>query len=189
MIYRAYGKRFFDIFFSMWAIILLLPLFIVVSTLIKYYDSWPVIFRQRRVGRNGELFIFYKFRSMPINTGDIPSDKIVKFKIGRIGQIIRRTSIDEIPQLFNILRGDMSFVGPRPPIAIQTELIEARRSNGALACRPGLTGLAQINSFDGMSTSQKADLDGVYTRSITFLSDMKIILGTFIYILKPPPKY
>lgn len=189
MIYRAFGKRVFDIFFSLLALLLLSPLLVVVALLIKVFDPGPVIFRQNRVGRNGESFVFYKFRSMPVNTGDIPSDKIGAVRIGAVGRFIRRTSIDELPQLLNILKGDMSIVGPRPPITSQTELIGLRRSNGALLCRPGLTGLAQIRSFDGMTVPQKAEFDGMYARSISFLGDIKIVLGTFTYLLKPPPVY
>lgn len=189
MIYRAFGKRVFDVFFSLLALVLLSPLLLVVSLLIRVFDPGPVIFRQNRIGRNGETFAFYKFRSMPVNTGDIPSDKIGAVRIGPVGRFIRRTSIDELPQLFNILRGDMSIVGPRPPIASQVELIGLRRSNGALLCRPGLTGLAQISSFDGMTVPQKAEFDGIYARSITLLGDVKIVLGTLTYLLKPPPVY
>jgi O-antigen biosynthesis protein WbqP len=189
MIYRVFFKRDLDIFFSLAAMLLLSPLLLIVALLIKVFDPGPVIFRQKRVGINGEPFVFYKFRSMPVNTVDIPSDKIGALKIRRVGRFIRRTSIDELPQLFNILRGDMSIVGPRPPIASQIELIGLRRSNGALLCRPGLTGLAQIRSFDGMTVLQKAEIDGVYARSITLLGDIKIILGTFTYLVKPPPVY
>jgi O-antigen biosynthesis protein WbqP len=189
VIYPTFGKRAFDIFFSLAALLILSPLLLIVALLIKVFDSGPVIFRQRRIGRHGEPFIFYKFRSMPVNTGDIPSDKIRDIEIGRVGRFIRRTSMDELPQLFNILRGDMSIVGPRPSIASQRELIEARRSNGALLCRPGLTGLTQIRSFDGMTVSQKAESDAAYARSITLFGDVKIILGTFSYLLKPPPVY
>jgi O-antigen biosynthesis protein WbqP len=189
MIYRTFGKRALDIVISMVALMFLWPILLLVAFLIKIFDPGPVIFRQNRVGRNGELFVFYKFRSMPLNTGDIPSDSIGVVEVGLIGKFIRRTSIDEFPQLFNILRGDMSVVGPRPPIPRQIELIEARRANGALLCRPGLTGLAQIKSFNGMTVFQKADFDGAYARSVTFLGDIKIILGTFTYLLKPPPVY
>ncbi|WP_445767928.1 sugar transferase [Rheinheimera sp.] len=189
MIYRAFGKRVLDIFVSLAALMLLSPLLLIAALLIKVFDPGPVIFCQNRIGRNGEPFVFYKFRSMPVNTGDIPSDRIGAVKIRPVGRFIRRTSIDELPQLFNILRGDMSIVGPRPPITSQIELIETRRANGALLCRPGLTGLAQICSFDGMTVSQKAAFDGTYARSVTFLGDVKIILGTFTYLLKPPPVY
>jgi O-antigen biosynthesis protein WbqP len=189
MIYRAFGKRVFDIFFSLAALTILSPLLMMVAFVIGAFDGRPVIFQQKRVGRNRELFTLYKFRSMPGSIGDIPSDKVGEVKISRVGQFIRRTNIDELPQFFNVLRGDMSIVGPRPPIACQVDLIEARAENGALSCRPGVTGLAQIRSFDGMTVSHKATLDGNYARSITLISDLKIILSTFSYLLRPPPIY
>ena len=110
-------------------------------------------------------------------------------RVTRVGRLIRRTNVDELPQLVNILRGDMSIVGPRPPITSQSDLIELRRANGALNCRPGLTGWAQINAFDGMSVVRKAELDGDYAARISLRRDIVIILRTFGYLLKPPPKY
>ena len=187
--YLGFGKRFFDIIFSLLAVIFLLPLLFLVSILIKIFDPGPVFFKQKRIGLLGESFDFYKFRSMPVNTGDIPSDQLGKIKFTWVGRFIRRTNIDELPQLFNILKGDMSIVGPRPPIGSQRELIELRHQSGALNCRPGLTGLAQISSFDGMKVPEKAALDARYANSISFHLDISIILKTFIYILRPPPVY
>ena len=187
--YRSYGKRLFDILTSLAAAFVLSPVLIIVALLIKFFDPGPLIFRQKRVGRNGKIFEFYKFRSMPINTGDIPSDQVGKIRLTWIGQLIRRTNIDELPQLFNILIGDMSVVGPRPPIISQLELVNHRKENGSILCRPGLTGLAQISSFDGMSVSQKAALDGQYAQSISLKNDILIIFKTFGYLLKPPPVY
>lgn len=187
--YRSYGKRLFDILTSLAATFVLSPVLIIVALLIKFFDPGQFIFRQKRVGRNGEIFEFYKFRSMPTNTGDIPSDQVGKIKLTWIGQFIRRTNIDELPQLFNILIGDMSVVGPRPPIISQLELVNHRKENGSILCRPGLTGLAQISSFDGMSVPQKAALDGQYAQSISFKNDLLIIFKTFSYLLKPPPVY
>ena len=189
MIYQAFGKRVMDILVSLSALIIFSPILLMIYFLIKIFDPGPAIFRQTRLGRNDESFILYKFRSMPVNTENIASDKISAVKIGSVGKFIRRTNIDELPQLFNILCGDMSLVGPRPPILSQAELIEARRANGALMCRPGLTGLAQIYSFDGMTVGQKAEYDGIYVNSVTFFGDIKIIFGTFSYLLKPPPIY
>ncbi len=187
--YFLFGKRLFDIFFSLMALLLLMPVMLLVALLIKLFDPGPVIFKQHRVGRCGIIFAIYKFRSMPVNTENVPSNRVVAVKIGPIGKFIRRTNIDELPQLLNILKGDMSIVGPRPPLPSQIELIEARRKNGALNCRPGLTGLAQVNSFDGMTTLQKAEFDGEYAISLGLVGDLKIILGTFTYLLKPPPVY
>jgi len=187
--YLNFYKRLFDIALSLVALVLLFPLMVVVAMLIKLFDYGPVIFSQIRVGRDGGSFNIYKFRSMPVKTGDIPSNQIGTLKLTWLGWIIRRTNIDELPQLYNILLGDMSFVGPRPSIISQTELVELRLQNGALRCRPGLTGLAQVSSFNDMTSAQKAALDGAYSQSITFLGDLKIILRTFGYLFTPPPVY
>lgn len=187
--YLSIGKRLLDILASLIATIFLMPLLLVVALLIKVFDPGPVIFRQKRIGQKGNVFEFYKFRSMPINTGDIPSDQVGRIKLTWIGHLIRRTNIDELPQLFNILIGDMSVVGPRPPILSQHELINYRKINGSILCRPGLTGLAQISSFDGMSVYEKSMFDGQYASSISFGNDIFIIIKTFGYLLKPPPVY
>ena len=187
--YKNWGKRLLDILAATFAVIALIPLTLLIVLLIKVFDPGPVIFRQQRIGCNGKPFTFFKFRSMPVNTGDMPSDQVGQIKLSWVGRLIRRTNLDELPQLFNILRGDMSIVGPRPPIPSQTELLEARASNGGDACRPGLTGLAQISSFDGMSVQQKAKFDGAYAANITLGNDVLIIFKTFGYLLKPPPVY
>jgi O-antigen biosynthesis protein WbqP len=187
--YGAFGKRIFDLVTALVALLVLSPLMLLIAILIKGIDPGPVIFRQQRVGINGRMFDFYKFRSMPVDTSDIPSDRLGEIRMSWVGRLIRRSNIDELPQLVNIVLGDMSIVGPRPPIASQTELVGLRRQNGALACRPGLTGLAQVKSFDGMSVAQKAAFDASYAQSVTLLNDLKIILNTVVYLLKPPPVY
>ena len=187
--YRLFGKRLFDTGIVFLAVILLSPVMILIAILIKIFDTGPIFFKQSRIGRNGKEFWFYKFRSMPVNTGDLPSDKIGDIKFTGIGKFIRRTNLDELPQLLNILRGDMSVVGPRPSIPSQLELLEIRKKNGSINALPGLTGLAQISSFDGMSVSEKAEFDGIYAKNISLWSDIKIILRTFGYLLKPPPVY
>ncbi|MBR9907052.1 MAG: sugar transferase [Gammaproteobacteria bacterium] len=187
--YQRFGKRFFDLFIVVSATLVLSPFMILIALLIKVFDPGPVIFKQKRIGHGGSVFDFYKFRSMPVNTGDLPSDKVGQVQLTWIGKFIRRTNLDELPQLFNVLKGDMSIVGPRPPIPAQTELTELRRENGALLCRPGLTGLAQVSSFDGMNVPEKAAFDGKYADSVSFWGDVSIILRTFVYLLKPPPVY
>jgi len=188
-VYKFFCKRIVDISIVFVATVFLSPLMLIIGLLIKLFDPGPVFFKQKRVGIDANEFWFYKFRSMPVNTGDISSDQIGGVKITWIGKLIRRTNLDELPQLFNILKGDMSVVGPRPPIVSQLELVELRRSNGSITLRPGLTGLAQIKSFDGMTVSQKAEFDGEYAENVSFIKDMKIILNTFAYLLKPPPVY
>ena len=187
--YVGFGKRLFDISLSVLAIAVIWPILILVPIMIKISDSGPVIFSQIRVGKNGNTFRFYKFRSMPVGTDDISSDKMEGVNLTWVGRLIRRTNVDELPQLFNILIGDMSVVGPRPPIPSQHELIELRRAGKVLEFRPGLTGLAQINSFDGMRPDQKAELDRQYIKKISLWLDLRIIFRTFSYLLRPPPTY
>lgn len=187
--YARFGKRLFDILVSSIALAVLLPLMLLVSIAIRLEDGGPALFRQKRVGQNGRLFVLLKFRSMPVNTSDTPSAKAGMLKVTRVGAFIRRTNIDELPQLINILRGDMSIVGPRPALPTQKELCELREKLGALHCKPGLTGLAQVHSYTGMPETEKATWDAKYSEQITFVGDLVIIFRTFGYLLKPPPVY
>jgi O-antigen biosynthesis protein WbqP len=187
--YALFGKRVFDFMASLAALLCLLPIMLLIAVAIRLGDRGPALFRQKRVGRNGHIFTLLKFRSMPICTADVPSDQAGVLVTTPVGRFIRRTNLDELPQLINILRGEMSVVGPRPALPKQSELIEARISNGAIACRPGLTGLAQINAYDGMSSIQKSNWDGRYAARVTIVNDIGIILSTFRYLLKPPPVY
>lgn len=187
--YTYNGKRLLDVLIVFLATIAMLPVLLILVVLIFFFDPGPIIFKQKRIGVDGNLFDFYKFRTMPVGTGDLPSDEVGKVKITWIGKIIRRSNLDEFPQLFNILKGDMSIVGPRPPIPSQDELVVLRRENGSIHCRPGLTGLAQISSFDGMTVQRKVMFDGQYAKKVTFFNDISIILRTFLYLLKPPPVY
>ena len=135
------------------------------------------------------MFIIYKFRSLPINIKNLPSTKIKKIKINFIGRVIRRTNIDELPQLYNILLGDMSLVGPRPCLMNQKKLMKFRDRKKIFNFKPGLTGLAQIFSYDGMSIQKKVSYDSMYVKKITLLNDLYIIFRTFFYLLKKPPLY
>jgi len=162
---------------------------LVIGFIIKLADPGPILFVSQRTGREGHIFDFYKFRSMPTTTDVVASDQIGEIKITWFGRFIRRSNLDELPQLWNILKGDMSIIGPRPSLTSQTELIGLRKENGALSCRPGLTGLAQVNSYDGMAFDVKAKFDAKYADNVTFLGDLKIFLKTFLYLAKPPPVY
>lgn len=187
--YARIGKRSLDIFAAAGGLVVLSPLLLLIALGVRLGSPGPAIFKQVRVGREGRPFEFFKFRTMPLDTGDVPSDQLGEVRIGPLGRVLRRTNLDELPQLFNVLKGDMSLVGPRPPIPSQRELIDRRKQNGALAARPGLTGLAQVNSFDGMPTARKADLDGQYAGRITLAGDLHILARTLTYLLRPPPKY
>jgi len=140
-------------------------------------------------GKDGALFTMLKFRSMSVATPHIPSAQAAAVHITPFGRIIRRTSIDELPQIFNILRGDMSIVGPRPPLPAQTELCELRTQSGAIRCAPGLTGLAQINAYDGMPEREVAVWDQRYAQKITLLRDIGIVLEPFHISASIRPRY
>jgi O-antigen biosynthesis protein WbqP len=182
-------KRLVDIILSLILLVCLSPIFLIIAFIIRLQDSGPSIFSQGRIGKNGIVFRFYKFRSMPLSTPNVESIDTKQLQITPFGKFIRRTNLDEIPQFYNVLNGDMSFIGPRPPIPSQTELIELRRMNGALKLSPGLTGWAQVNSFNGMSVSEKAKFDGEYASKISFGFEVLILLKTILYFTKKPPTY
>lgn len=187
--YRSFFKRGLDVVGASMLLLLLAPLMLVVAVAVMVCDSGPALFRQHRVGRGGKLFTLWKFRSMPVATPDVPSAHAGALQTTAVGRIIRRTNIDELPQLLNIVVGDMSLVGPRPALPSQSELLAMRRERGVLAVRPGLTGLAQVCSYDGMPEAEKVRLEHDYVRSITLLGDVGILLRTVLYMLKPPPAY
>jgi len=188
-VYRAFFKRLLDVILSGAAILLLSPVMLVTALLIRLEDGGPALFRQERAGQGGQPFRLMKFRSMPINTPNVPSSQAGTIRVTRIGKFIRRANIDELPQLLTIFQGRMSLVGPRPALPSQTRLLELRAANGATAVKPGLTGLAQVNSYDGMPEEEKARWDGEYARRVTFLGDLSIILRTFGYLARRPPTY
>jgi O-antigen biosynthesis protein WbqP len=187
--YRRFLKRFIDTFCSVVILITLSPVLLLVAIAIFLQDRGPVFFVHKRIGVNGIPFNFFKFRSMPVNTPVVESKDIQQIKVTPFGKFIRRTSIDELPQLFNILSGDMSLVGPRPSLPSQHRLMELRRKNGSLALKPGLTGWAQVNSYDFMPEEIKAEFDGIYAKRISLLQDAKIVLRTLTYLTRKPPIY
>lgn len=188
-LYARKLKRGFDVFLAAWAVLALAPLLGAVACAIVAEDGFPVFFRQSRIGQDDRRFMFLKFRSMAEGTSEMPSADATTLQVTRVGRVIRRLSIDELPQLFNILRGEMSVVGPRPAIPAQEELCELRRQSGAIHCRPGLTGLAQVNSYDGMPEGEKGAWDAKYAREVSVLLDGAIILRTIGYLFRRPPTY
>jgi lipopolysaccharide/colanic/teichoic acid biosynthesis glycosyltransferase len=188
-IYRRLGKRFLDLAISAPALTVLSPFMLLISLVIRAEDGGPILFRQKRVGAEEIPFTIYKFRSMPVDSAELPSRVAGSLRITRTGAIIRRLNVDELPQLINIVKGDMSVVGPRPALPTQHDLLRLRKECNAMGQRPGLTGLAQINSYDGMDEVNKAFFDSVYCQSITFVTDLRIIIKTFKYLTKRPPTY
>lgn len=182
-----YLKRPLDFLISLIALVILSPIFLIIAVWIKLNSKGPVFFRQKRVGKNKELFEIYKFRSMRTDTpSDMPTHLLndPEAFITSSGKFLRKTSLDELPQLINILKGDMAIIGPRPALWNQYDLIEERDKYGANDVRPGLTGWAQINGRDELEIPIKAKLDGDYVQNISFLFDLKCFFGTIISVLK-----
>jgi O-antigen biosynthesis protein WbqP len=176
-----------DIIISTFGIILLAIPMLIVGILIKIDDPGPAIFKQKRTGLYKKTFLLYKFRSMKISTPhDIPTHLLENPRqyILRIGYFIRKYSIDELPQLYNVWLGSMSFIGPRPALWNQDDLIAERDKYGVNFVKPGITGWAQINGRDVLSISYKARYDGEYVKNLSFLFDCKCFFGTIIRVLK-----
>jgi O-antigen biosynthesis protein WbqP len=179
-------KRFFDFILSILLIILLFIPIIMISILIRLDSKGPILFWSKRIGKNDMVFSMPKFRSMKINTPIIATDLMTNpdFYLSSIGRFLRRYSIDEIPQIFSIVKGDMSFVGPRPALFNQNILIEKRKIAGVNQLTPGITGWAQVNGRDNISDTKKVELDTEYLINQSFLLDLKIIFKTFVLVLK-----
>lgn len=184
--YNRVVKRGIDILLAAVILIGLSPLLLLLVLAIKLDSRGPVLFSQQRVGVNKGIFPIYKFRTMRIDTPhDVPTHMLENPNqyITRVGRFLRATSLDELPQLWNILVGQMSFVGPRPALWNQEDLIAQRDQYRANAVRPGLTGWAQINGRDELEIPVKARLDGEYVAQLSFRFDLKCFFGTFIYVL------
>nr|WP_306469047.1 sugar transferase [Enterococcus faecalis] len=186
-VYKDGLKRGIDLLLSLAGIIVLSPILLILCLAIRIDSKGPVIFKQKRVGKNKTHFYIYKFRTMKVDTPkETPTHLLSNpdFFITRVGKFLRKTSLDELPQLFNILKGDMAVIGPRPALWNQYDLIEERDKYHANDIRPGLTGLAQISGRDELEIEYKARLDGQYTSNITPLMDLKCFFGTIISVFK-----
>ena len=185
--YRKYGKRLLDILLSGCGIVVLSPVYLLVALAIVLDDPGPVFFRQKRVGIHKTHFQILKFRTMRMCTPhDVPTHLLddPDQYITRVGRFLRKTSLDELPQIFQIFTGKMAVIGPRPALWNQYDLIEQRDLYGANDVRPGLTGWAQINGRDELPIEVKARLDGEYVRNLSFLFDCKCFLGSITAVLK-----
>src|SRR6056297_2945845 len=180
-------KRLMDIILSLIGFIILSPVFLILIIAIKIDSKGPVLFKQKRVGINKTHFNILKFRTMKIDTPkDTPTHLLEDPDqwITRVGKFLRKTSLDELPQIINILKGDMSIVGPRPALWNQYDLIEERDKYGANDVPVGLTGWAQINGRDELDIDIKAKLDGEYAQKIGFLMDIRCLFGTVFSVLR-----
>ncbi|CEJ74919.1 glycosyl transferase [[Clostridium] sordellii] len=179
-------KRSIDIILSTLGIIILSPVFLIISIIIKLESEGPIIFKQLRAGKDSKPFYIYKFRSMKADAPNLSTNEFedVNLFITKIGKFIRRTSIDELPQLINILKGDMSIVGPRPVILDEKELILLRKEYNIDSILPGITGLAQINGRDIIGTEEKVKLDYEYLKNKSLNLDVKIVFITIFKVLR-----
>lgn len=180
-------KRVLDTIISFVGLVLLSPLFLILIIAIKADSKGPILFKQKRVGIHKSHFLIYKFRTMRIDTPkDVPTHLLENPDqyITKVGKFLRKTSLDELPQIVNILKGDMAIVGPRPALWNQYDLIEERDKYGANDILPGLTGWAQINGRDELEIEEKAKLDGEYVEKMGFFFDVKCMVKTFTSVLK-----
>lgn len=180
--YRRFIKRFLDFVLSLMALIILSPIILVVAVLVRVRLGSPVIFKQRRPGKNEKIFCMYKFRTMTdekdVQGNLLPDEE----RLTRFGRILRSTSLDELPELFNIVKGDMSIVGPRP-LLVQYLPLYNERQRHRHDVRPGFTGLAQVHGRNSISWEEKFEWDVKYVENVTFLNDCRIVLKTIKVVL------
>ena len=180
-------KRFYDTVLAFLGLIVLSPLFLILIIMIKLDSKGPVLFKQKRIGRNKKHFYILKFRTMRIDTPkDTPTHMLENPEqwITKVGKFLRKTSLDELPQIINIIKGDMSIIGPRPALWNQYDLLEERDKYNVHKLYPGLTGYAQINGRDELPIPEKAKLDGYYVENISLWLDIKIFFGTIVSIFQ-----
>ncbi len=185
--YQKYAKRLIDLLLSACAIVVLSPVYLLICLAIVADDPGPVFFRQKRVGIHKTHFRILKFRTMKVSTPkDVPTHLLENPEqyITRVGKFLRRTSLDELPQIFQIFTGKMAIIGPRPALWNQFDLIAERDKYGANDVRPGLTGWAQINGRDELPIDVKARFDGEYVKNLSFAFDCKCFFGTIRSVLK-----
>ena len=178
-------KRLTDIVLSLFALVITAPVWVAIAIWIKLDSVGPMIFRQKRVGKNGELFEIYKFRTMRVGTPDLATDKMQNLPspITKSGAILRRLSLDEIPQLVNVIKGEMSLVGPRPALYNQTELTALREAAGVLVFPPGITGWAQVNGRDELADEVKVNFDKWYCDNWNYFLDWRIMFMTVAAVI------
>jgi O-antigen biosynthesis protein WbqP len=178
-------KRFFDFTVSLLLIILLSPLFVIIGIIVLIDDGGPVVFKQYRVKKDNKLFFIYKFRTMKNNTRNTSTVDLTEaeFQITKSGRFLRKTSLDELPQLFNVLLGDMSFVGPRPLIPEEKEIRNLRKEYGVYSVRPGITGWAQVNGRRAVPWNERIDMNVWYAEHMSLALDIKILAMTVRTVL------
>ncbi|RWC50980.1 MAG: sugar transferase [Mesorhizobium sp.] len=171
-------KQIFDLAGAALLLVATSPVLVLAVLAVRASSPGPAIFSQTRVGRDGRLFRCHKLRTMYVGTPSLPSHEAPANSVTSVGKVLRKFKLDELPQFWNVLNGEMSLVGPRPCLPTQTELIECRRRLGVLAALPGITGLAQIKGIDMSNPKLLAETDAAYLRTASFQLDLRILLGT-----------
>lgn len=179
-------KRALDFIFSALLLVFLSPIFLIIVAAVKISSKGPAFFTQRRIGKNNKEFILYKFRTMKIGTPDVATHLLSNPKqyITRVGKVLRKTSFDELPQLLNILKGNMSIIGPRPALYNQYDLIKLRTKVNVHKLIPGVTGWAQINGRDALTIEKKVEFDEYYLKHKSLVFDIKIFIFTLFKVLR-----
>ena len=179
-------KRLLDIVLVLASLPVAVPVALIIAIAIKLDSPGPVIYYSERIGKDGKPFTMPKFRSMAVGSPIVEAEKFstADHYITRVGAFIRKTSLDEIPQFWSVLKGDMSLVGPRPLLPIETHVLELRRASGVDKLIPGISGWAQINGRDELSIERKAELDGEYVQRLSFLFDVKCFVGTIFKVAR-----
>jgi len=183
--YHAHIKSWLDVFMAVTLLIITLPISLVIALAIKLDSYGPIIFSHTRCGRNNQPFTLYKFRTVPDDAPNHTPTREVESRahFTRVGRILRKLSLDEIPQLYNVIRGDMSIIGPRPVLYVEKNLLDLRIANGANKIRPGITGWAQIHGRDEIDNATKAQMDHYYACNLRFITDVKCVAKTFYVVL------
>ena len=183
--YLSFIKRFIDIILATFLVFFLIHFFFIIISLIKFDTKGPVFHYSKRIGYKSRIFLMPKFRTMKINTPNVATHRLKNPNkyITRIGKFLRKTSLDEIPQIISVLSGKMSFVGPRPALFNQYDLIEMRKKKKIDQILPGITGLAQVMGRDKISIKKKVEYDYKYFKTCSFVGDMSILINTFLKIL------
>ncbi|TIX02446.1 MAG: sugar transferase [Mesorhizobium sp.] len=171
-------KQIFDLAGAALLLVATSPVLVLAVLAVRASSPGPAIFSQTRVGRDGRLFRCHKLRTMYVGTPSLPSHEAPASSVTSVGKVLRKFKLDELPQFWNVLKGEMSLVGPRPCLPTQTELLECRRRLGVLAALPGITGLAQIKGIDMSNPKLLAETDAAYLRTASFQLDLRILLGT-----------
>lgn len=177
---RAPVKRLVDVGAAGFGLLVLWPVILILALLVYAEDGPPAFFRQVRVGRDEDLFTLWKLRTMSLGTREVPTHEASQSSVTAVGRFLRRSKLDELPQLWNVVKGDMSLVGPRPCLPSQTEVLEARRRQGVLSQLPGITGLAQVSGYDFSTPKETAACDARYAAEGGLMKDLSLIMQTVL---------